>query len=180
MHLYFPRGKCIYIFPEGNSSIFQCILGSVFLEGNAFIFSQREMHLYFNALWDLFSQGEMHLYFNALKYRYISLLENIDAFPFRKTDPTMHWNIDSSWICSPRAPEVDLIKAVNMSPWHYTIFVVYKIKCCFIDRHVVFIYQLHTLSSLRLRNEPPGPMNRALCETRFYVWIFFEKQNALT
>jgi hypothetical protein len=121
----------------------------------------------------------MHLYFNALKYRCISLWENIDAFPSGKTDPIMHWNKDSSWICSPRAPEVDLIKAVNMSPWHYTIFIVYKIKCCFIDRHVVFIYQLHTLSSLRLRNEPRGPMNRALCETRFYVWIFFEKKKCL-
>jgi len=26
-----------------------------------------------------------------------------------------------------------------MSPWQYTIFIVYKIKCCVVDWHVVFI-----------------------------------------
>ena len=28
-----------------------------------------------------------------------------------------------------------------MSPWQYTIFIVYKIKCCVIDWHVVFIFK---------------------------------------
>ena len=30
-------------------------------------------------------------------------------------------------------------KGRNMSPWQYTIFIVYKIKCCVIDWHVLFI-----------------------------------------
>jgi len=30
-------------------------------------------------------------------------------------------------------------KGRNMSPWQYTIFIAYKIKCCVIDWHVVFI-----------------------------------------
>jgi len=31
-------------------------------------------------------------------------------------------------------------KERNMSPWQYTIFIVYKIKCCVTDWQVVFIY----------------------------------------
>ena len=31
-------------------------------------------------------------------------------------------------------------KGRNMSPWQYTIFIVYKIKCCVIDWHFVFIH----------------------------------------
>jgi len=30
-------------------------------------------------------------------------------------------------------------KGRNMSPWQYAIFIVYKIKCCVMDWHVVFI-----------------------------------------
>ena len=33
-------------------------------------------------------------------------------------------------------------KGRNISPWQYTIFNVYKIKCCVIDWHVVFIRTL--------------------------------------
>ena len=35
-------------------------------------------------------------------------------------------------------------KGRNMSPWQYTIFIVYKIKCCVIDRQVVFRDMLTT------------------------------------
>ena len=31
-------------------------------------------------------------------------------------DPTMHLNIDSSWICFPRGPEDDLIKVQTFRP----------------------------------------------------------------
>jgi len=51
---------------------------------------------------------------NALKYRQLS-----DLFSQR------------AW----RWPN----KGWNMSPWQYTIFIVYKIKCCVIDWHIVFI-----------------------------------------
>jgi len=30
-------------------------------------------------------------------------------------------------------------KGRNMSPWQYTIFIVYKTKCCVIDWHILFI-----------------------------------------
>jgi len=33
-------------------------------------------------------------------------------------------------------------KGRNMSPWQYTIFIVYKIKCCVIDWHVVLLYDI--------------------------------------
>ena len=40
-------------------------------------------------------------------------------------DPTVHWNIDNSWIYFPRESEDDLTKGRNMSPWQYTIFIVF-------------------------------------------------------
>ena len=39
-------------------------------------------------------------------------------------DPTMHWNIDSSWICFLRGPEDDLIKVETCHPDN-TLFLLY-------------------------------------------------------
>jgi len=33
-------------------------------------------------------------------------------------------------------------KGRNMSPWQCTMFIVYRIKCCVIDWHVVFLYDI--------------------------------------
>jgi len=48
-----------------------------------------------------------------------------------------------AWIC----PN----KGRNMSPWQYTIFIVYKIQCCVIDWHVVFIF-ISVISQLDAQN----------------------------
>jgi hypothetical protein len=69
----------------------------------------------------------------------------------------MPWNIDSSWICFPRGPE-----GRNMSPWQYTIFTVYKIKCA-IDWHLVFIY--------------PEKSNRRCCAPYGYKNVVWQKWN---
>jgi len=50
----------------------------------------------------------------------------------------MQWNTDSSWISFPRGPEDDLIKVETCRP-HNILFLLYRMKCCVIDWHVVFI-----------------------------------------
>ena len=65
-------------------------------------------------------------------------------------DPAMNWNIvlgsvsQRAW----RWPS----EGRNMSPWQYTIFIVYKINCCVIDWHVcIYEMQCVTLSQLTFR-----------------------------
>jgi len=72
---------------------------------------------------------------NALKYRKLS-----DLFSQR------------SW----RWPN----KGQNMSSWQYTIFILYKIKCCVIDWHVVFICY-NTLGSKTLQKYCKVPVQNS-------------------
>ena len=87
---------------------------------------------------------------SVLSGRHVSTFIRSSSSPLRKkiqelsifqciVESQMHWNIDSSLdLFSQRAwgwPN----KGRNMSPWQYTVFIVYKIKCCVIGWHVVFI-----------------------------------------
>ena len=56
------------------------------------------------ALWE--NRSKSYLYFSALW----------DPKSVSIWDPTMHRNIDSSWICFPRGPEDDLIKVETCRP----------------------------------------------------------------
>ena len=47
---------------------------------------------------------------------------------------TVMWDpMNTSWICFLGGPQDDLIKFETCRPDKYTIFIVYKIKCCVID-----------------------------------------------
>jgi len=76
---------------------------------------------------------------HRLQYMQTYVFYNQITQPVSINEPTMHLNINSSWICFLRGPEDNLVKVKKMSPWQYTIFIVYKIKCSVIDWQVVFI-----------------------------------------
>ena len=59
-------------------------------------------YLYLNALWD---PKCLQIVFHVHRTQSGSIW-----------DPTVHWDIDSSWICFPRGPEDDLIKVETCCP----------------------------------------------------------------
>ena len=97
------------------------------------------------ALWE--NRSKRYLYFNAL------------WDPKCVWDPTMHWNRYLLDLFSQRAwrwPN----KGRNMSPWQYTIFIEYKVKCCVIDWHVVFVcYNTSGWKTLNVSFSVKGTVN---------------------
>jgi len=79
-------------------SAFGCLMFSIPKCCNMF----RHLLGHLQALWE--NRSKSYLYFNALWDHK------------RIWDPTMHWNIDSSWICFPRGPEDGLIKVEICRP----------------------------------------------------------------
>jgi len=65
-------------------------------------------------------------------------------------------------------------KGRNMSPWQYAIFNVYKIKCCVIDWHDVFIGNIQSYIALLSKYTVPGYLHW----WRFTAIRFYEIHDA--
>jgi len=71
-------------------SIFQCIVGSQMLT--------------YCVMWMWYTYIQIYVF-------HIHITKSVSIW-----DPTMHWNIESSWICFPRGPEDDPIKVETCRP----------------------------------------------------------------
>ena len=121
----------------------------VYYQGNMF----RPLLGHLQALWE--NRSKSYLYFNALwDPKCLQIVFNIHITQSASIwNPTIHWDMGRSWICFPRGPEDDLIKAETCRPDNIYFYSL-QIKCCVIDWHV-FISVSSPESTINCRHPSP-------------------------
>jgi len=113
-------GEYKYNMSVNNTTLYLYTIKMVYCQGDMF----RPLLGHLQALWE--NRSKSYLHFNALW----------DPKCLQIWDPTMHWNIDSSWICFLREPEEDLIKVETCRPDNMLFLLYinkvlcYRLTCC--------------------------------------------------